>query len=75
MGAWKVVRGSRCKPEPNMLKILPIILPALPKNLPIIILFSYHNLFIIPIFFIVLRQSIDIHAEKHGLDTYLVVAI
>ena len=50
------------KPEPNMLKILPIIPSSTTKKLPIIliyllpiILFSYHNL-LFPYYFVLMFQ-------------------
>ena len=53
-------------------KIYPLFLPALPKNLPIILfLFSYHYLFFsfcsFGLYFQVLINS---SREKHGLETY-----
>ena len=60
------------KPDPNMLKILPIIPSSTTKKLPIIlILFSYHYLLFPYYFFTLMFQvHIDIKRKKKLICSY-----
>ena len=53
-----IIYTFKYKPEPNMLKILPIVFPALPKKLTIIPLFCSHIINYYPYIILVLMFQV-----------------